>query len=139
MDVAHRDPPSRVATTSGLFSVASTMMMTYARTPAHRPASFAREEQAGYMLRVAAELLAVGAVDPRAKARYDEAARHLGHALHARDADVRAILAASPLVRDTAGVARPMVSMICGNEDDLESGVRSAMTLFLVSDWILAS
>jgi hypothetical protein len=32
-----------------------------------------------------------------------------------------------------------MVSMIRGDEDDPESSVRSAMTLLLVSDWILTS
>ena len=114
-------------------------MLTFARLFAPLPPSFAREEQAAYMVRAAAELLAVGATDAREKIRYDEASRRLGHALHSRITDARPILAASPIVRDVDGVPRPMVALVCGHEDDPESGVRSAMRLFLTSDWSPAS
>jgi len=114
-------------------------MMMFTRRDVPHVASFAREEQAGHMVRAAAEQLSFESTDVREKDRYRAISRRLGHVLHSHIGNARTILDASPMVRDAAGVARPMVALVCGHEDDPDSGVRSAMRFFRTADWTPAN
>jgi hypothetical protein len=139
-DVALLGPPGQVTMPPRIPSRTTTMkLMKFIRRDAPQVAPFAREEQAGYMVRAAAEQLADESPDARVKDDYREVSRRLGHALRSHIGSARAILDASPLVRDADGVARPMVALVCGHEEAPDMGVHSAIRYFRTADWAPAT